>query len=124
MGDVDELGERMVAWTEWIHAVKKPEARFARMEVTTRRLIAIWVVDGQIQNGGFAQARETVPWMIEDAIAGLRAVGDDAGATLLASAAPDDAAWNARPGADGLDARVLAHARGLAAPPRSARARR
>jgi hypothetical protein len=63
-----ELDVWMVAWVDWIHASQQPARRFASMDERTRCLVAIWVVDGQIANGGIAQARTNVPWMIDDAI--------------------------------------------------------
>lgn len=122
MPDGDELGEWMSAWVSFVHAGQVPSARFADIDATTRRLLAVWVVDGQMIEGGFAQASRSVPWMIDDAISGLRAIGDDEGAALLASARDRDPsvamgdAWSTRAGARTLDQTLLAHTRGLARP--------
>lgn len=116
LDDVNQLGEWMTAWTDWIHGSRAPRRRFRALESTTRRLVAAWVVDGQIENGGIAQARSGVPWMIDEAIAGLRAVGDVTGADALARG--DDAAYVARPGRDVLDTALFEAARRLPGPRR------
>lgn len=117
-----DLGAFVVAWVEWIHASKQPARRFRSIDEATRRVIAIWVVDGQVQNGGLSQALAAVPWMFADAIAGLRAHGESEMAALLEAMddrAPDDAddrAWWDRAPAERLDARLTAQARTLSRP--------
>jgi len=94
------IADLCTTWVEAVHAEGRPAAGLKQLPAWRRGAAAAFILDGMVLGGGFSSCFLQARWVVKPAVAGLRSLGDEAGARLVeeAWAARETRAWAADDG--------------------------